>query len=221
MASFRVGLLLVALATGIVATEVASGPPVTAATATPTAPAIVATATRQAELAEISALRTEVADLRTQVARLTGATATPTPAPSPTPTPVPPAAMNVPLDYLDSWTISITDVTTAGSIAGENRSVTAEGMFVVVQMMVTNNTRDQQRLELGELILVDPLDRVFEPNLEATLMATGNLTMRFPPSIPTESAIVFDVTTDAGDSFILESRSDPTFRVQLQVVQRG
>jgi hypothetical protein len=33
--------------------------------------------------------------------------------------------------------------------------------------------------------------------------------------------MVFDVGADAGESFILESDADPTFRVALTVEQRG
>jgi hypothetical protein len=54
-----------------------------------------------------------------------------------------------------------------------------------------------------------------------SVKVSDNWSGGLPPSIPTDTAIVYDVTTDVSASFILESRKDPTFRVQLQVVLRG
>jgi hypothetical protein len=180
-----------------------------------------ATATRQVELTEIAALRTELARLQTQVAELQPtATATPTPSPTPTPTQVPPAPMNQPLKYQDEWTIVVNGVTKSPTVSGHNESRTAEGVYVQVSLTVTNEGRDQRRFPYQDFVLVDDRGRVFAPTVYESLMVSESI-QSFPPSIPTGTGIVFDVTTDVGDTFILESRQDPTFRVQLRIVLRG
>jgi hypothetical protein len=182
----------------------------------------VATATRRAELTELAELRTEVAVLKTQVAQIPPTpTATATPSPTPTPTLVPPAPLNQALPYQDDWTVTVIAVTKTTTVTGYNQSATAEGVYIVVNLTATNNTRDGQRFPFRDLILVDDRGRVFELALYESIMVSGNWSAAFPPSIPTDTAIVFDVTPDIGDRFILESRTDPTFRVQLEVVLRG
>jgi hypothetical protein len=181
-----------------------------------------ATATRQAERTELAELRTEVADLRTQVARPSmSPTATVVPSPTATPTPVPPAPMNQPLSYRDGWTITVTDVTKAATVRGSNNSATAKGVYVVVNARIVNNEGENRRFPVRDLVLVDERGRHFEPAIYETIMVTENLSGAFPPSEPIDTTWVFDVDADVGGRFILESRTDPTFRVQLEVALRG
>jgi hypothetical protein len=214
--SSLIGLLLIAAVAIVAASRVWTGTPVTAAD---TADAS-ATATRQAELTEVAALRTEVAALRTQVAALKQATPTPTSSPTPTATPVPPKAMNEPVPYVDAWTITVADVSKAPTVTGGNETKTAQGVYVVVRLTATNDGREGRRFPFQEFILVDERGRVFDPTTYESILVSDNW-QSLPPSIPTDTAIVFDVTTDVGNSFILESRTDPTFRVALEVVLRG
>jgi hypothetical protein len=86
--------------------------------------------------------------------------------------------------------------------------------------MATNNAGERRRFPFVDFILVDERGRVFEPATYESILVSDNW-QSLSPSIPTDTAIVFDVTTDVGNSFILESRTDPTFRIQLQIVLRG
>jgi hypothetical protein len=187
-----------------------------------------ATATRQAELAELAALRTEIADLQTEVARLSTsptASATPSPTATPaatvTPTPVPPALMNRPLSYEDAWTVTVTDVTKEATVRGSNNSATAKGVYVVVRATLVNNEGENRRFSVGDLVLIDDQARRFEAAVYETIMVSENYSQTYAPVIPTDTAWVFDVAPDVGDHFILESGTDPAFRVQLDVVRRG
>jgi hypothetical protein len=181
---------------------------------------VAATATRQAEIAEVSELQTEVAELRTQVAVLKHATPTPSPSPTPTATPVPPKAMNEPLPYVGDWTVSVTSVDKMPTVTGSNQSKTAQGIYVVVRLKATNNGTERRRFPFQDFILVDDNGRVFDPANFESILVSGNL-QSISPSIPTDTAVVYDVTTDVGNRFVLESRKDPTFRVQVEIVLRG
>lgn len=176
-----------------------------------------ATATRAAELVELERLRTQVAQTPPAVICTPAATPTPTP----TPTPVPPAAMNTPLPYAGDWTVMVTSVVKTAMVTGYNQSATAKGIYVQVNLLITNNARDRRMFPFGGLILVDAQGRVFEPATFESILVSGNWSRFFPTSDPTPSAIVFDVPADAGDTFILESRDDPAFRVRLDVQMRG
>lgn len=115
----------------------------------------------------------------------------------------------------------VTSVVKTATVSGYNQSATAQGIYIQVNLLITNNARDRRMFPFGELILVDARGRVFEPALMESIMVGRHWSLTFPPSIPTESAIVFDVLPDAGDTFILESRKDPAFRVRLDVQLRG
>lgn len=115
----------------------------------------------------------------------------------------------------------VTSVVKTATVSGYNQSATAQGIYIQVNLLITNNARDRRMFPFGELFLVDARGRVFEPALIESIMAGGNWSLFFPTSDPTASAIVFDVPADAGDTFILESRVDPAFRVLLHVQLRG
>jgi Domain of unknown function (DUF4352) len=225
--STLIGLTLTAFVVGVVAGRGWVGVPVTAANAANPA----ATATRQAELAEVEQLQTEVERLRTQVAQTSqplectappSPTTTVLPSPTPTPTPVPPAAMNQPLPYRgDTWTVTVTGVTKTATVTGYNQSATAKGIYVLVNLTATNNGTTGQRFPFQDFILVDDRGRVFELATTESIMVSGNWSRLFPPSLQTDTALVFDVMPDAGDGFVLESRADPMFRVQADIIARG
>ncbi len=210
-------LLVPAIAAGFVLGRAGAGNSGSGALAQTDASCARPTATRAAELIELERLRTRVAQTPPAVICTPAATATPTP----TPTPVPPAAMNVPLPYKGDWTVMVTSVVKTATVSGYNQSATAKGVYIQVNLLITNNARDRRTFPFRELVLVDAQGRVFEPALKESIMVGGNWSLFFPTSNPTASAIVFDVPTDAGDTFILESRKDPAFRVWLDVQLRG
>jgi hypothetical protein len=210
------------LLVGFCVGRVSLGDSATAATSVDSAGA-AATATREAELAELMNLRTQVAQTPPTVVCSPVVSPTPMlpPSPTPTATPVSPSAMNEPLPHAGEWTLTITGVTKAATVTGYNQSRTAKGIYVVVNLTVTNNGRDRRNFPFEDFILVDARGRVFELAFAESIMVSGDASSGFPPSVPTDTAIVYDVTTDVGNSFVLESRTDPVFRVQVEITLRG
>jgi hypothetical protein len=168
-----------------------------------------ATATRAAELGEL-------ADLRTQVALLSGAAdclpvgiATP----SATPTLAPPAAMHEPVRYGEDWTVTANTVTMRPTFG----IFTATGIYAQVSLTITNNTSASRTFPYEELVLRDERDRIFIPSQQVRILNEAGWYSPFPPNLPTGGFIVFDVATDAQGPFVVESTADPTFRIQVLV----
>src|SRR5262249_36136268 len=97
-----------------------------------------------------------------------------------------------------------------------------KGELIRVNTTFENITNDGYSPPLDGWVLVDSAGDRYSLNLSAT-MAVG--TYAFGASIgPHDSAdraMVFDVSPNAGSTFILESTKDPTFRVELTFVARG
>jgi hypothetical protein len=175
------------------------------------------TATREAEVRELERLRTQVAATPPVCTPPPEPTTTPTPAPTTTPTPVPPAAIGSPLPYGDDWTVVVTNASSRPTVGTE----TATGFFVQVNVTVTNHAATPRPFPFGELVVDDPQGRVFELATAASSQIALSWYRAVKPSLPTDLAVVFEVTADAGERFVLESTEDPTFRVQLELAQRG
>jgi hypothetical protein len=169
-----------------------------------------ATATRQAELTEIS-------DLRTQVAKGSVCTPVATPTATATPTPVPPIAAGAPMPYSDNWTVTVVDVSMMPTV----RDAKAPGLFAKVSIIAVNNTSDDKRFPYDTFVLRDSTGRVFRTSQAANGQDISNWYARFQPSVPQGGYVYFDVATDAKGPFILESTTDPTFRVIVEEAARG
>ena len=173
-----------------------------------------ATAARQAELDELHELQTRVAN---PPVCTPAATNTPVP-PTPTPTEVPVAPMNTPVSYDEIWTITVLGITPVPAIS----AATPAGKFMQVNLKASHAAPTAKILRLTDFILRDSRDRFSIPNAETNRAVFGNLWLPgVDPGVTEDAAILFDVAADAGDSFILESRVDPTFRVAMTVEQRG
>jgi len=144
-------------------------------------------------------------------------TATPEPSPTPTATTVPPVGMNNAIPYGESWSIAVKDATNAARI---NRA-TASGIFIRLTLSITNTGTANQSIATLDFVIRDGAGRLFERSGAGTVNANGAETFRRPPGGPTDLVIVFDVPVDATGPFILESKSDPAFRVQIELSQRG
>jgi hypothetical protein len=201
---------LVALSIGFVAGRLWT-PAGTGATTSSGTPVADATATREAELEELEQLRTQVAQAGTPCAQ----TATPTA----TPTPAPPAAQGQPVPYGDNWTVAVTGAASASNVT----DYFPDGVFILVNLNITNNEADKRYFRYSDLRLVDKNGRVFASDtlVSSRVPIDHSISSRFDPSIPTDTVAVFDVATDAGQSFILESTADPTFREQVNLEMRG
>ncbi|MFL5758353.1 MAG: hypothetical protein ACJ789_01365 [Thermomicrobiales bacterium] len=199
-------LLISALVLGFFIGRVAgSGPAASAAATEPDA-----TATRTAELAELERLRTQVAQQPTACANnLT---------PAVTPTLVPPAEMGQPHPYGDAWTLVVRDA----EPAVPRGDTMPSGVFLQVNLTLTNNTQKSKVMLFADLVLVDGQGRAYLFAEQASRSILGD-TYQFiiEPSLSVDTAIIFDVAPDAGTSFVLQSAKDPTFRVKVEVIQRG
>jgi hypothetical protein len=172
-----------------------------------------ATATREAELAELDALRTEVAQ-----PKICTPAPTETPARTPTPTEVPLAATGVPLPYLGDWTVTVTGVSPAPIF----KDTKPAGKFMQVNLTLAHESRDSQFMAVSDFLLIDSQGRYSTPlSMGSAAMVDQGWQYEVAPGVTKNRAIIFDVAADAGDSFILESKADPTFRVAMTVEQRG
>jgi len=173
-----------------------------------------ATATREAELAELS-------DLRTQVANPPVCTPPPTATPVPptaTATEVPIAQAGVQLAYLDIWTLTILGIApTPGS-----DDLRPAGQFMRINFEVSHSTRSSKVLLFNDFVLVDGQGRFSRVDRETNRVFLGNSwEYGTEPGVTEPRAMIFDVAADAGDLFVLESDNDPTFRVALRIEERG
>jgi hypothetical protein len=172
-----------------------------------------ATATRSAEQRELSDLRTQVAHDIDEAACSPAADE----AGSPTPTIVSPSMAGQEVEYGDSWTVTVTDIAMM-PIFGRT---TATGIYAKVSLTAVNKTTSPVRFPYDELVLRDATERSFVPALEVKTQNEANFFALFPPSLPTDGFVVFDIATDAEGPFMLESTVDPSFRVVLEVELRG
>ena len=173
-----------------------------------------ATATREAELAELHDLQTQVAN---PLACTPAPTATSIPATA-TPTQVPLAQTGVPLLYLNLWTITVLGIApTPGS-----QEVRPAGQFMQVNLTVAHSDDAVSMIPHLDFRLTDSAGRlsVIDQAVNRALLGNAWL-LGVSPGVTETRAWIFDVAADAGDSFVLESNADPTFRVALKVEQRG
>ena len=173
-------------------------------------PEVAATTTRAAELAELS-------DLRTQVGGALVCTPATTATATVSPTLVPPVAAGAPMPYGKDWIVTVKDVTLRPTFAKS----TAKGVYIQVNITAVNDSATPQRFPYDDLVLRDASDRAFLPAIDVKVQNEGEYYMVYPPSVPTDGFVVFDAPADAKGPFILESTTDPTFRVTVEEAARG
>ena len=223
-------VVLGALLVGFWAGQLWSARPVTAAQATPQpatntpgtvaspVSAFAATATRVAEELELDFLRAQASQTPPPVV-CTPPPVTPTVTPTPTVlvTLVPPVASGQPRSYRDDWTVTVTGLSLVPSFAGQ----TAEGTFAKVDLTITNDTEAARVFPYGDLVLRDAQGRAFLPDPVVAAQNEAGFFSVFPPSLPTPGFVIFDIAADAGETFVLESTTDPTFRVEVSQARSG
>ena len=214
-------IVLGALIVGFLAGQARLSDPAGAQDVTPN-PSDV-TATREAEIEELERLQAQAAGSPVPVVCTPAptATTTPTPAPTATPTPVPPVAAGTPVSYGDSWTVTVMGLGLSPNIGRQ----VATGVFATVELRVRNEGTQTSAFPFDEFVLVDSSGRTFNVSVsgsvEARLRGPAGWGTGFDPGIPADAVVVFDVATDAGESFILQSTEDPTFRVQVSRERSG
>jgi hypothetical protein len=203
-------LVVVALAVSVVrldSGEVASGAPARQDEA-----AAQATATREAELAQIAALQAEVAALQTQVAEQCLE-----PTPTVEPTPVPPSPIGQPVAYAGDWTVVVGGATLRPAI----EVTMADGVFIELPLTITLNGTGPRSFPYSDFVLVDGQGRSFGVDIPAMVQLDGWVGVSLETALPGVRQLVFDVATDAGETLVLESKTDPAFRVEIVLQQRG
>jgi hypothetical protein len=180
-------------------------------------PTVDATATRTAELAELNDLRTKVAQT---VVCTPPATSTPTMTPEPTftPTVVPVVPVGEAIQYGKTFTITVNGITDVG----QPDDLQPNGRFLGVYVTMENLTNSPQWPSFDDWRLVDSSGKSYRLDSQATQNVFGK-TWGLPVSknATEERGVVFDVPVDVGDTFILESDTQPTFRVGLVLESRG
>lgn len=171
-----------------------------------------ATATRTAELAEISALRTQVAHLPV----CTSPTPTATPPPAPTAPPVPPVPAGTAIAYGAEWSVTIASLSPMPAPAG----LKPNGRYLRVNLKIENLGAKPKFPPYDEWRLVNAAGRGFSIDVAATQASSGSQWVVVDGK-SAGFAIVFDVSPDSGSAFILESAKQPAFRVALTMETRG
>jgi hypothetical protein len=188
---------------GLALNRISFNSPATAATTGDPDP----TATREAELKELHDLQTKVAEPIVC-----------TPAPTPTPTEAPIVPMGTPIPYLAVWTITVLAIT-------PNPAITAAppaGKYMQVNLSSSHSLSSAKLLLLPDFILLDSQGRFAVADEGINTDVFGGLWLpRVEPGKTVDAAIIYDVPADAGDDFVLESQTDPGFRVAVTVEQRG
>ncbi|MDP9469301.1 MAG: DUF4352 domain-containing protein [Chloroflexota bacterium] len=128
---------------------------------------------------------------------------------------LPPAAMGEPVPYGEDWTVA---ATAAG--ATTVRDVTPAGMLVRVELVVTNEGAEARPFPYADLRLRDDQGRISTLDTLATTLAGEHPSRMFELGQPEETAVVFDVPVDA-TALILESTSDPNFRIEVSRTRSG
>jgi hypothetical protein len=215
--------LIIALVAGFGLGRVSGGQGAAgAAVSSPTAgdaSGAAATATRTAELAEIGQLQTRIAQTPPAVVCTVPATNTPLPSPTPSPTAtlVPPAVAGIPHSYAGDWTVNVLDA----SLFPKIDDVAPTGVFLRVSFTITNNAAAARSFPYNQLTVRDEKARHYIPATKGSLYLDERWYQEFPPSVPTTAFMIFDIAKDATGPFILESKTDPTFRVTVDVAKRG
>jgi len=171
------------------------------------------TKTREAELAELNALRTQVAEPGV----CTPPVASPVPATA-TATPVPPAAVGATISYAGRFDITVLGIAPVPAGGG----LESQGQLLQVNLTVLNTSRDAELPPFYSWLLIDASGQAYQVDPDASReiggigwdlnVATGELASR---------SVVFDVLPNAGTAFTLESRDEPAFRVALAIESHG
>lgn len=171
------------------------------------------TKTREAELAELNALRTQVAK-PDDCASPSAASVTPTAIP----TQVPPAAVGVTIEYAHLFDITVLGIAPLPIGGG----LESQGQLLQVNLTILNTTRDAELPPFRSWLLIDASGLAYRVDPDASREIGGvGWELTVAPGESADRAIVFDVLPNAGTTFTLESRKEPNFRVALAIESRG
>lgn len=201
-------LVALALVAGVALGRWNTGSPAIAADPSPDA-----TATRAAELRELDALRTEVA----QPAVCTPAPTQPptaTPTQEPTATLVPAVAAGETVPYGDVWNVTVESVQLVSPPAG----LAVDGQLIKVIVTIKNRTDKPHAPPFNDWRLVDAAGNRYVVSSGATKVSgTRNYGLAITANGSERIELVFEVDPASGTAFTLESTEEPAFRVALAI----
>jgi hypothetical protein len=89
-------------------------------------------------------------------------------------------------------------------------------------MTMAHTTDSSQLVPYADFQLEDGAGRLSYVNQTINRTLLGNdWLLGVPPGTSQDRSLIFDVAVNATEPFLLESKSDPTFRVQMKIEQRG
>lgn len=176
-----------------------------------------ATATRTAELLELDDLRTKVA-----IPVVCTPAASPTPSPTVEPTATATLVPAVPAGREVAHGEALAVTATSIESAGGTNDMTPSGKYVRVNVDIRNLAASGQVPPYNEWRLVDTAGNRYGVDFTASALMVGPQWGSVIAANATESrGVIFDVAADAGETFVLESETQPGFRIELTIVVRG
>jgi hypothetical protein len=119
---------------------------------------------------------------------------------------------------MDTWTITVLGISPTVNPDG----VKPAGKLMQVSLTASHADASAKLPPLPDFRLVDSKGRFSVVDIALNQSKFGSdWGLSVNPGVTATVSVVFDVAADAGDSFILESNADPTFRVAMTVEQRG
>lgn len=172
------------------------------------------TKTREAELAELDALRTQVAETDVCASPVAASPVPPTPAAAT----VPPAVAGVMIPYADRFEITVLGIAPLPVGGG----LQSQGQLLQVNLTILNTTRDAELPPFGTWLLIDASGQAYQVDPDASREVGGvGWDLHVAPGELASRSVVFDVLPNDGTTFTLESRDEPAFRVALAIESRG
>jgi hypothetical protein len=170
-----------------------------------------ATSTREAELEELSAMRTALA-----ASPECDLDATPIPEPTPTMPPPVPAGTEVPLD----GSLYLTVQSLAPMIAPPDMKL--QGLLLQLNFSVRNESTDTIKLKFLDFQLESVSGTVvrLDPNLNSKLFGS-EIALGIRGNTSKNLSAAFDFPDPSATKFILTNSSYPELRVSVEIIQRG
>jgi hypothetical protein len=171
-------------------------------------------ATQTAERAELDALRTQIANPTVCVLP----TETPEPSPTATATLEPPAATGTPVQYNDSWTVTVLGIAPAIPAA----SMVPTGQLLQVNYAVQNLTSEAHLPPFTQFTLTDAegTSSGVDVLLNQTMFGSSG-SEPVNGNASENRSVVFDFPTRTSTQFTFGSSDQPSFRISVAIQSRN
>lgn len=114
----------------------------------------------------------------------------------------------------------VTSVKTISSVGSEYLGEDADGIFLVIDLMMENNGKESVQIISDYFRLIDSQQRKFESDNQAWIYLDENVFLKqLQPTIPTKGQIIFDIPTHS-ETYILEV-TDNIFALDRKYINVG